>query len=226
MPQFQNLESKEHLAGTPENTSCRQASSFGVVAPGGQCRRNEACCHAAAQGDDGLLAALRLLLTLATYVAVIYTRALGAAARAVLYASLVTVLHACLRAAPSEASAKGAPPGVPLDEVLGLRRWRRGAPAVPVSADRGRPHLGAGWLRLRRRWGRTGRGAVAVRSDPHPDPRRLFRELGARGRALAAAACEAAWGSVAAGWRGALDWLRPAPRHSGALGGGGAARLW
>lgn len=179
------------------------------------------------QGDDGLLAALRLLLTLATYVAVIYTRALGAASRAALYSSLVIAAHACLRAAPSEASAKGAPPGVPLDEVLGLRRWRPAPPGAPVNADRGRPRLGAGWLRLRRRWGRArGGAAAAVRGDPHPDPRRLFRELGVRGRALATAASEAAWGSLASGWQGALAWLRPAPRHSGALGGGGAARLW
>lgn len=161
--------------------------------------------------------------------AVIYTRALGALSRAVLFAVLLVATHAALRVAPSEAAAKdGIRPGVPFAEVLGLQR---AAAAGNTSGDggrgAGRGKVGFGWMRLRRRWGRAGgrpggRGAAA----PHPDPRRLFRELSAGGRALAAAAGDAAWAGAAAGWRSALAWLRPPPRHSGALGGGGSMRLW
>jgi len=175
-----------------------------------------------------VLAALRLVLTLVTYVAVIYTRALGALARALLLAGALVGAHAALRAAPSEAGARGPAPGVPFVDVLGLRR--RPPPAPATAADGGRG-VGIGWLRLRRRWGRArgaGPGGLGP-AEPHPDPRRLFRELGAGGRALAAAAGETAWAGAAAGWRGTLAWLQPGARSAGALGGGAGAngvRLW
>jgi len=125
------------------------------------------------------------------------------------------------------------------------RGWRAGARARRAVCGRAGPAAAAAARAGHRRGRRARRGhrlaapAVGPRArrgpgglgpaEPHPDPRRLFRELGAGGRALAAAAGETAWAGAAAGWRGTLAWLQPGARSAGALGGGAGAngvRLW